>query len=166
MVAFACATVLATTGLTACGSDGAAGDSGEGDSAAERSAEKKSNEELEKAADQSTCLADAKAAATPYADDFPDDFVFPPQTTVFSVEDRGDTGVIVTAVSATPFSDILDFLNDDEVAAGFAITSGETEEHDAEANWKSDVQTGRWAIRESASCAGETVIQALAIPAS
>jgi hypothetical protein len=39
------------------------------------------------------------------------------------------------------------------------------EEHDAEANWKSGEQTGRWVIRESAQCPGETVIQVLAGPA-
>ena len=160
-VTAACAAVLATAGLTACGSDSGKGE-GDGDSAAERAAEEKSNEELEKAADQNVCLADAEALDAPYADGFPEAFVFPPETTVYDVEDRGETGIIVTAISATPFQDILDFLNNDEVDAGFAITSGETEEHDAEANWKSGDQTGRWAIRESATCDGETTIQVLA----
>ncbi len=154
LLAAACAAVLLGGALTSCGSDE------KKESASEREAE----QELGKAADQSTCLADATAVDEPYADGFPDAFVFPPQTTVYNVEDRGEVGVIVTAVSATPFKDILDFLNHDEVDAGFKITSGETEEHDAEANWRTDGQTGRWGIRESASCEGETVIQVLASP--
>ena len=65
-----------------------------------------------------------------------------------------------------PFKDILDYLNHDAVDAGFAVTEGETEEHDAEANWKSDQQVGRWAIRESGDCPGEAVIQVFAAPPS
>ena len=58
-----------------------------------------------------------------------------------------------------------DYLNEDAVAAGFEITDGETEEHDAEANWTAGEHDGRWAIRESGTCPGETVIQVLAYPA-
>ena len=152
LLAATCAAALLGGALTSCGSD----DKGESD------AERESEHQLDQAADQSTCLADAQAIDKPYADGFPDAFVFPAKTVVYNAEDRGDVGVIVTAVSATPFEDILDFLNHDEVDAGFAITSGETEEHDAEANWRTDAQTGRWAIRESATCDGETVIQVLA----
>ena len=54
------------------------------------------------------------------------------------MEHRGETGVIVTAVSSAPFQTILDYLNHDAVDNGFTITEGETEEHDAEANWRSD----------------------------
>jgi hypothetical protein len=118
--------------------------------------------ELEKAADRSTCSADAKAVATPYGGQFPDGWPFPPGTTVYDVEDRGSQGTIVTAVSTTPFTSILDFLNHDVVAAGFAVESGETEAHDAEAEWEGNGHRGRWAIRESAACPGETVIQVLA----
>jgi len=52
------------------------------------------------------------------------------------------------------------------VDAGFRVTNGETEEHDAEANWTSGDQEGRWAIRESADCPGETVIQVFAAASS
>ena len=45
--------------------------------------------------------------------------------------------------------------------AGFKITSGETEEHDAEANWSGNGYRGRWAIKESAQCDGDVVIQVL-----
>jgi hypothetical protein len=160
LVALVCALTLASTGLTACGSD-----DDKSDESSKSEAEREREAGLEKAADQNTCVADAVALDEPYAEGFPDAFVFPPATTVYDAEDRDETGVIVTAVTSTPFQDVLDFLNKDEVAAGFAITEGETEEHDAEANWESDDQTGRWAIRESAQCPGETVIQVLASPA-
>ncbi|GAB7003061.1 hypothetical protein JCM18899A_05320 [Nocardioides sp. AN3] len=46
-------------------------------------------------------------------------------------------------------------------SAGFAITGGETEESDAEANWTGNGFTGRWATKRSATCPGETVLQLL-----
>ena len=116
----------------------------------------------DRAADVSTCSAAAKAVATPYGGQFPDGWPFPPGSTVYDVEDRGDQGTILTAISTAPFQTILDFLNHDVVDAGFTITSGETEEHDAEAEWTGHDHRGRWAIRESAHCPGETVVQVLA----
>jgi hypothetical protein len=119
-------------------------------------------EHEDKAADTRTCAADAKAVATPYGGQFPDGWPFPAGTTVYDVEDRGDQGTIVTAISTAPFQEILDFLNHDVVAAGFTVESGETEKHDAEAEWAGNGHRGRWAIRESAQCPGETVLQVLA----
>jgi hypothetical protein len=119
-------------------------------------------EHEDKAADTRTCAADAKAVATPYGGQFPDGWPFPAGTTVYDVEDRGDQGTIVTAISTAPFQEILDFLNHDVVAAGFTVESGETETHDAEAEWAGNGHRGRWAIRESAQCPGETVLQVLA----
>jgi hypothetical protein len=119
-------------------------------------------EHEDKAADTRTCAADARAIATPYGGQFPNGWPFPAQTTVYDVEDRGDQGTIVTAISTAPFQQILDFLNHDVVAAGFRIESGETEKHDAEAEWVGNGHRGRWAIRESAPCPGETVVQVLA----
>jgi hypothetical protein len=52
-------------------------------------------------------------------------------------------------------------MNQDVASAGFEIEQGETEKHDAEAEWKGNAFHGRWAIRESAKCSGETVIQVL-----
>ena len=127
------------------------------ESAEERGAEKA----LEQAADRSTCLADATPAATPYPDGAPTDWPFPPSTVVFSVEDRGDSGIILTGVTSTPFQDVLDFMNGTVQDAGFKVTEGETEDHDAEANWEGNGYRGRWAIRESGTCPGETVIQVL-----
>jgi hypothetical protein len=136
--------------LAACG-----GDPGNAD-------ETRGEHDLEKAADRSTCAADAEAVATPYGGQFPAGWPFPPGTTVYDVEDRGEQGTIVTAISTASFKEILDFLNHDVVGQGFRVESGETEAHDAEAEWAGNGHRGRWAIRESAQCPGETVIQVLA----
>ena len=154
----ACAVVLAGAGLTACGPD----DESTGEPSGSKSTE---DQESSRAADQSTCLAVAEEVEAPYAAGFPDAWIFPPGTTVYNVEDRGETGVIVTGVSSAPFEDVLDFLNQDEVDAGFEITDGETEENDAEANWVTENgQIGRWTIQKSFQCPGETAIQVLAQP--
>ena len=50
---------------------------------------------------------------------------------------------------------------EDVVGAGVTTEDGETEERDAEAEWKGDGFRGRWAIRASVTCSGETVIQVL-----
>lgn len=115
-------------------------------------------------ADQSICRADAEAVDAPYSDAFPTEWTFPADTTVYDVEDRGSTGVIVTAISSAPFADILDFLNTEEEANGFKVTDGETEDRDAEANWEATDYTGRWTIQKSGTCDGETVMQVLATP--
>ena len=61
----------------------------------------------------------------------------------------------------TEFKDVLAALNGPAQKAGFQVTNGETEADDAEASWSGNGYTGRWAIKESASCPGETVIQLL-----
>ncbi|GAB4012189.1 hypothetical protein [Nocardioides ultimimeridianus] len=113
------------------------------------------------AADLATCYADATAAATPYPAGFPPAYPFPQRSVVFHAEDRGGDGTVVTAISKLPFKDVLAFLNGPVATAGFTVTGGETEEHDAEAEWSGNGFHGRWAIRESATCPGETTIQVL-----
>jgi hypothetical protein len=130
-----------------------------GDSGAKQ--EDKADEGASAAADLATCKADATPAAKPYGDGFPQDWPFPSDTVVFDAQDRGSLGTVVSAVSSAPFKAILAFMNKDVVAAGFMVEEGETEEHDAEAEWKGNGFRGRWAIRESATCPGETVLQVL-----
>jgi hypothetical protein len=149
-VALAVATVLATT-VTGCGGDAQAG----------KEKEKKPGESYSKAADLTTCKADAQDAAKPYPKGFPADWPFPPETVVFNAQDQGAAGTVVSAISSSDFRSILDFMNKDVVGAGFTIEKGETEEHDAEAEWEGNGFRGRWAIRESAKCPGETVVQVL-----
>ena len=100
------AIALAMAGLAGCGSD------------EKKDADKDAGHEFSAAADRSTCKADAKPLATPYGDGFPQEFPFPPQTTVYDYEDRGDTGAIVTGISSAPFKDVLAHLNHAAVDAG------------------------------------------------
>ena len=142
------ATVLAAVSLCGC----------------ESSAQRAADHALQQAADTSVCQAAAKPVDVA-SSAFPSSFPMPPRTTVYHVEDRGSDGTIVTAISSLPFAKILSFMNHDVVSAGFRHVSGETEEHDAEANWVGTGTArgyqGRWAIRVSASCSGQTVIQVL-----
>ncbi len=116
---------------------------------------------LAQAADQSVCRATATPAPTPYGEGFPDAWPFPPRTTVYHTEDRGADGFIVTAITSTPFRRVLAFMNGQVASAGFPVGKGETEAHDAEASWAGGGYRGRWAIRASGTCPGETVIQVL-----
>ena len=137
------------TGVSGCGSDSTTGTA------------KDPGERFSSVADQSTCLAGATAVATPWPDGFPGDWPFPARTTAYNVEDRGSDGTIVTAVTGSAFKDVLAFMNKQVSDAGYQVESGETEKHDAEAEWTGNGYHGRWAIRESAQCPGETVIQVL-----
>ena len=145
----ALATAALLAGVSGCGSDSTT------------ESDKDAGEKFTSVADQSTCLADATEVATPWPDGFPDDWPFPDRTTAYHVEDRGSDGIIVTAVTGSAFKDVLAFMNKDVSDAGYEVESGETEAHDAEAEWSGNGFHGRWAIRESAQCAGETVIQVL-----
>lgn len=123
------------------------------------SADPEAGGDLSAAADTSTCLADAHPVSD-FPGGYPTDFPLPDGTVVYHVEDRGSDGVVATAVTKAAFPDVLTALNAAK-SAGFKVTEGETEDHDAEANWTGNGFTGRWAIKESASCPGETVIQLL-----
>jgi len=114
---------------------------------------------LSAAADTETCLRDA-TAVTSTPDGYPASFPLPSGTVVFNVEDRGGDGVIATGVTAARFDDVLHAMNA-AGRSGFKVTEGETEEDDAEANWTGNGFTGRWAIKKSATCPGETVVQLL-----
>ncbi len=138
--------------------------SAEGESGSESEADRAAEEQLGEVADQSTCADEATPVTTPYDAPFPEDWTFPPDTVVYSVEDRAGVGTIATGVSTADFDDVLAYLNADAVDAGFAITSGETEENDAEASWESADFSGRWSIRKSGECPGEIVVQVLAAP--
>jgi hypothetical protein len=148
------ASLLAVTAVVAAlagGCGGGATSGGEGD------------HDADAAPDPTTCRADAHPVApSSYPSAFPTGFPFPTRTVVYDVEDRGSDGVIATGVTDEPFKRVLADLNGPAQQAGYRVTTGETEEHDAEANWKGRGHHGRWAIRESATCSGETVVQVLA----
>ena len=157
------AVALLVATLSACGGSSDKASESKSDVTSSESAGEPAGEgELAGAADLATCRSDAQPAATPYGDNFPQDWPFPPDAVVYHAEDRGEDGTIVTAVTSQPFKDVLEFMNTDVVTAGFDRESGETEEHDAEAEWEGNGFRGRWAIKESGDCRGDTTIQVLA----
>ncbi len=126
-----------------------------------KEAAKEQDEGFEKAADQTTCVEDARALGK-LPSGFPADFPFPQGAVVYHAEDRDEVGVIVTAITFSSLRDVLAALNGPAQQAGFKVTNGETEEHDAEANWTGNGFRGRWVIKDSATCQGEVSIQVLA----
>jgi hypothetical protein len=108
------------------------------------------------------CSKDAAAKQVSLPEGFPADFPLPPGTIVYSVDNRGADGIVVTGVTATPFKSVLSSLQTDLPAHGYATKEGETEPHDAESNWASASYDGRWAIREIPQCNGETLVNVVA----
>jgi uncharacterized lipoprotein len=121
----------------------------------------KDKDSFGRAADTKTCVADAKPySGTPPAN-FAKGFPLPKGAVLFDVEDRGADGAIGTAVVEADLKQVLAVFNGTAQDQGFKITEGETEEHDAEANWTGNGYRGRWSIRDSATCKGQVVIQLL-----
>ncbi|MEJ7629519.1 MAG: hypothetical protein WKF54_08005 [Nocardioidaceae bacterium] len=109
-----------------------------------------------------TCSDDATPAATPYPADVPADLPLPLNTVVYDVDDRGDTGVVLTGVSSQPLDTVREYFNIEWPAAGYQLSGGETEELDAESNWTFEDYSGRWAIQDlTGTCDGETAVQVL-----
>jgi hypothetical protein len=136
--------------LAACGSSGGHPDSAagpSGDAATVASA---------------VCAKDAAAKKVALPGGFPSDFPLPPGTVVYSVDDRGDAGIVVTGVTSTPFPDVLKAMQSRLPAAGFRAEDGESEPHDAESDWASSDFRGRWAIREIPQCSGDTLVNVVA----
>jgi hypothetical protein len=108
------------------------------------------------------CSKDAAAKQVGLPAGFPADFPLPPGTVVYSVDNRGADGIVVTGVTATAFKSVLSSLQTDLPAHGYTPKEGETEPHDAESNWTSAGYEGRWAIREIPQCSGETLVNVVA----
>jgi hypothetical protein len=108
------------------------------------------------------CAKDAQAKQVGLPSGFPSDFPLPPGTVVYSADNRGQDGIVVTGVTSTPFKSVLAALQSQLPAHGYTPKEGETEPHDAESNWTSASFDGRWAIREIPQCAGDTLVNVLA----
>lgn len=162
--------VVAALVLSACGSDSAGTKSADNASADNEKAATESEagpdpESVSVTPNGVTCAGNATAAPTPYSDKAPADLPLPPDTVIYGVDDRGDTGVVLTGVSASPLDTVREYFNTRWPQAGYTLLEGETEELDAESNWDSTDYTGRWAIQDiSADCPGETGIQVLSTP--
>jgi hypothetical protein len=127
----------------------------------ESGAEKVAEKQLASSQRQVQCTSTAKAVSLPSAG-VPARLPLPPKAVLFHVDDRGKDGLVLSAVTAAPFKDVLAAMNAGYSGDGFRITDGETEKHDAEANWTAGGYRGRWAIREIASqCPGDTLVAVL-----
>jgi hypothetical protein len=116
---------------------------------------------FERAADTKTCVADAKPYSGAPPANFAKGFPLPKGAVLFDIEDRGAEGAIGTAVVEADLKAVLAVFNGQAQSQGYKITEGETETHDAEANWAGNGYRGRWSIRDSATCDGQVVIQLL-----
>lgn len=153
--------LLLATGTTACGSGGSSSVAGASPSSSPSAAEKDAGEKSGEAADTTTCVKNARAYSGTKPAGFARDFPLPQGAVLTGVQDRGADGVVATALVRASLRTVLAHLNGPAQAQGFKVTEGETEEHDAEANWAGNGYRGRWAIRDSASCPGEVVLQLL-----
>ncbi len=145
---------LVTAGLLVSGCGGHEAKKADGD-------KDKGKDAFSRAADTKTCVDDAKAYAGTPPTNFAAGFPLPGGAVLFSVEDRGADGAIGTAVVKADLKQVLAVFNGQAQRQGYKITDGETETHDAEANWTGNGYRGRWAIRDSATCQGQVVIQLL-----
>lgn len=144
------AATVATFALAACGSSGA--------STSKTGAA--TGDQADVAA--AVCAKEAAAKTVELPASFPADFPMPPGTKVYSVSDRGSSGIVVTGVTSTPFKTVLSALQTELPAKGFRPDNGETEPHDAESDWESSGFKGRWAIREIPQCSGDTLVNVVA----
>lgn len=118
---------------------------------------------LDKAASNTAaavCAANGSTVSVPQG--FPSGFPLPAGTVVVSAEDRGAAGIVLTAVNGHAFADVLRALQSDLPAHGYTLRNGESETHDAESDWTSTDYDGRWAIRSSTTCSGETTLSVVA----
>lgn len=111
---------------------------------------------------QALCTEDAAAKKVSPPDGFPTDFPLPPGTIVYSADDRGRDGIVVTGVTAKSFQATLRSLQTALPAAGIKPEEGEVEPHDAESDWSSAGYRGRWAIRAISQCGGQTLVSVVA----
>ena len=142
--------LVLTTALTGCGGSSTA-----------TSAEKKAEKQLQAGGKAPEFVCIDKASEKPLPDGFPTSFPLPDGSVVIGSERRSEGRVIVYAVSPHDVKSTLHSMQQIS-AAGFALTEGEVEEHDAESNWTGNGYAGRWAIREMPDCTDQTSVTVLA----
>jgi hypothetical protein len=149
------ATLSAVALLAGCG--GSSGESGD------REAKEKAEKQLAASgAPTPVCVEQAKAKAARVPASFPSDFPLPGDAVIYATEQRSGGRTIVYAVVDDDVKAVLKQLQTDLPKAGFTLTEGEVEEHDAESNWTGNGYSGRWAIRSVADCTDQTSVTVLA----
>ena len=137
--------------LTGCGSagTGSAG-SGEKEAASSTSVDKDADSAAPSLGTVKSVACPGEAKAVP----LPDGMRAPLPEKVVVVDVRGPVGgrTVVTGVVPAAERDVLAELQESYPDAGFTLTEGETEPHDAESNFVGSEVKGRWAIRELPDC--------------
>ena len=109
------------------------------------------------------CLSSLQPTPVPKDGSFPTDWPFPEGTVVTKTEKAPGGGLAVTAQVGAEFKEVLPFMQHDLEDAGFVATKGEAERDDAEAVWSGHGYGGTWAIKESETCRGTTLLQVAAV---
>jgi hypothetical protein len=143
LVGLAALVAALALGLAACG-----GDDGDGASAATSTVP--------------ICTAKAPGADRP--DGFPADLPLPAAFVVTGSEQRSEGRVVLDGVATDDFETTLHFLQRELPKAGYRLTEGEVEEHDAESNFSGHGLRGRWAIRVADGCRDRTTLEVVVQP--
>ena len=131
-------------------------------SAAKKSAESSAEGTGRATVASAVCSSAASAKKVTPPAGFPKDFPFPKGTIVYSADDRGSSGIVITGVTSTAFAAVLSGLQRDLPKHGYTAKDGETEPDDAESDWTSASFQGRWAIRKIPQCPGDTLVNVVA----
>ncbi|MGN6090061.1 MAG: hypothetical protein ACTHNT_12305 [Actinomycetales bacterium] len=82
----------------------------------------------------------------------PADFPLPTGLRITDVESRSEGRLVIQGVTQQDFTAVLHELQQALPKAGYQLSEGEVEPHDAESNFASSTTKGRWAIREVEGC--------------
>ncbi|MGN6522622.1 MAG: hypothetical protein ACTHMZ_05395 [Actinomycetes bacterium] len=80
------------------------------------------------------------------------DFPLPTGLRITDVESRSEGRLVIQGVTQQDFTAVLHELQQALPKAGYQLSEGEVEPHDAESNFASSTTKGRWAIREVEGC--------------
>jgi hypothetical protein len=106
----------------------------------------------------------AKAPGVDRPDGFPDDLPLPSSFIATGAESRSGGRLVVDGVATDSFETTLHFLQRELPKAGYRLTEGEVEEHDAESNFSGHGLRGRWAIRVADGCPDRTTLEVVVQP--
>ena len=98
-------------------------------------------------------------AGTPVAlpDGFPQSFPLPDGTVIDSARTESGSSVVEGFVPGD-LDGVREFMNDELPDAGFELEGGETEEHDAETEFRGNAVEGRLKLRDIPGCEGAVTL--------
>jgi len=106
----------------------------------------------------------AKAPGVDRPDGFPDGLPLPTSFLATGADERSGGRLVLDGVTTDDFETTLHFLQKELPKAGYRLTEGEVEEHDAESNFSGHGVRGRWAIRVADGCTTRTTLSVVVQP--